>query len=271
MQDPQSLHKYLYVHGDPVNGIDPTGEFLAGLGITVCTVAFRMSKELGYSALATTAAFAAVGSIGGAITYEAMGESPWVGAYNGALIGGGFRIAYLAKGKKGLFNAFLDGSVAGVSRTITELVYAYRPGSSDGRTDAEILRAAALKGADSFASGVWSSATSLLPKPAWLEWANSPLGKGFVGAIDAAITSVWGDINKIPMPDNATIAENAATAAAISAGSTVFKTALLSQFPDIPDTQGDDIVRAVMNTVINVVVGFDAKGIAEFIKFWGEF
>ena len=25
MHDPQSLHKYLYVHGDPVNGIDPTG------------------------------------------------------------------------------------------------------------------------------------------------------------------------------------------------------------------------------------------------------
>ncbi len=25
MQDPQSLHKYLYVHGDPVQGIDPTG------------------------------------------------------------------------------------------------------------------------------------------------------------------------------------------------------------------------------------------------------
>ncbi len=25
LQDPQSLHKYLYVHGDPVQGIDPTG------------------------------------------------------------------------------------------------------------------------------------------------------------------------------------------------------------------------------------------------------
>ena len=25
MQDPQSLHKYAYVHGDPVQGIDPTG------------------------------------------------------------------------------------------------------------------------------------------------------------------------------------------------------------------------------------------------------
>jgi hypothetical protein len=25
MQDPQSLHKYLYVHGDPIQGVDPTG------------------------------------------------------------------------------------------------------------------------------------------------------------------------------------------------------------------------------------------------------
>ncbi len=25
LADPQSLHKYLYTHGDPVNGIDPTG------------------------------------------------------------------------------------------------------------------------------------------------------------------------------------------------------------------------------------------------------
>jgi RHS repeat-associated protein len=28
--DPQSLHKYAYVHGDPVNGIDPTGQFSLG-------------------------------------------------------------------------------------------------------------------------------------------------------------------------------------------------------------------------------------------------
>ncbi|QDU82488.1 tRNA(Glu)-specific nuclease WapA precursor [Polystyrenella longa] len=27
LRDPQSLHKYLYTHGDPVNGIDPTGMF----------------------------------------------------------------------------------------------------------------------------------------------------------------------------------------------------------------------------------------------------
>ena len=33
-QDPATLHKYLYVHGDPVNGIDPSGYFkLSELGI----------------------------------------------------------------------------------------------------------------------------------------------------------------------------------------------------------------------------------------------
>ncbi len=36
MQDPQSLHKYAYVHGDPLGSIDPTGlaEFTVA-GITV--------------------------------------------------------------------------------------------------------------------------------------------------------------------------------------------------------------------------------------------
>ena len=30
LSDPQSLHKYAYVHGDPINGIDPSGETLVG-------------------------------------------------------------------------------------------------------------------------------------------------------------------------------------------------------------------------------------------------
>jgi hypothetical protein len=35
LNDPQSLHKYLYTHADPVNGIDPSGLFggVAGLGV----------------------------------------------------------------------------------------------------------------------------------------------------------------------------------------------------------------------------------------------
>ena len=41
MQDPQSLHKYAYVHNNPVNAIDPTGKFWgmsAGLSIALVTV-----------------------------------------------------------------------------------------------------------------------------------------------------------------------------------------------------------------------------------------
>ncbi len=38
MQDPQSLHKYAYVHGDPVQGIDPTGMFLAGTSLVINSV-----------------------------------------------------------------------------------------------------------------------------------------------------------------------------------------------------------------------------------------
>jgi RHS repeat-associated protein len=35
LDNPQSLHKYLYTHAEPVNGIDPSGEFLAAtIGIT---------------------------------------------------------------------------------------------------------------------------------------------------------------------------------------------------------------------------------------------
>jgi RHS repeat-associated protein len=32
MQDPQSLHKYAYVHGDPIQGIDPSGNMTVSLG-----------------------------------------------------------------------------------------------------------------------------------------------------------------------------------------------------------------------------------------------
>lgn len=35
LQDPQSFHKYGYVHGDPVNAVDPTGQFAALIGAMV--------------------------------------------------------------------------------------------------------------------------------------------------------------------------------------------------------------------------------------------
>ncbi|QDV45478.1 Putative deoxyribonuclease RhsC [Stieleria neptunia] len=39
LEDPQSLHKYAYVHGDPIQGLDPTGEFFAAaIGSVVSTL-----------------------------------------------------------------------------------------------------------------------------------------------------------------------------------------------------------------------------------------
>ena len=32
LRDPQSLHKYLYTHGDPVNGVDPSGRIFSTIG-----------------------------------------------------------------------------------------------------------------------------------------------------------------------------------------------------------------------------------------------
>lgn len=52
MQDPQSLHKYLYVHGDPIQGIDPTGlaEFtIAGVTVNITLPSARTFQS--YSAL----------------------------------------------------------------------------------------------------------------------------------------------------------------------------------------------------------------------------
>jgi len=42
-RDPQSLHKYLYAHNNPVNGIDPTGTFFIGLLLTIAVFAIILT------------------------------------------------------------------------------------------------------------------------------------------------------------------------------------------------------------------------------------
>jgi hypothetical protein len=50
MQDPQSLHKYAYVHGDPVQRVDPTGLFGATSSFSGLTVGQMI---VGATAIAT--------------------------------------------------------------------------------------------------------------------------------------------------------------------------------------------------------------------------
>ena len=44
LNDPQSLHKYLYTYADPVNGIDPSGNF-CGLAGMLCSFSINMGNQ----------------------------------------------------------------------------------------------------------------------------------------------------------------------------------------------------------------------------------
>jgi len=83
--DPQSLHKYLYTHANPINGIDPSGEFsLAGtlsaisIGITVISLT---APALNY--------YVAGGLLGATMDTEGPSDAFVVALSLGSIIGGG--------------------------------------------------------------------------------------------------------------------------------------------------------------------------------------
>ncbi|MBX3420672.1 MAG: RHS repeat-associated core domain-containing protein [Pirellulaceae bacterium] len=53
--DPQSFHKYAYVHGDPVNGVDPSGEFAQLLAYTRNAVSSSAALSFARSAISLLA------------------------------------------------------------------------------------------------------------------------------------------------------------------------------------------------------------------------
>ncbi len=95
MGDPQSLHKYAYCHGDPVNNIDPSG-----------MVNFSLIGQLAVTAIRTIITTMLVPAI----------KAGAIGGLAGGLIGGGIA-AFLHRLQTGTWEgaekAFLDGAVYG--------------------------------------------------------------------------------------------------------------------------------------------------------------
>jgi RHS repeat-associated protein len=61
LNDPQSFHKYLYTHANPVNGIDPNGEFFSAIGIlSVSGIQGHLRAGTGY----IRAAFSVYNTVG---------------------------------------------------------------------------------------------------------------------------------------------------------------------------------------------------------------
>ena len=50
MQDPQSLHKYTYVHGDPIQGLDRTGKSLSGGQLAAIGIGINIVSLIGNAA-----------------------------------------------------------------------------------------------------------------------------------------------------------------------------------------------------------------------------
>jgi RHS repeat-associated protein len=71
LSDPQSLHKYLYTHADPVNGIDPSGKFggVVGVGVSMSIGSGMQSKSAktnvsaGYHAVCTIETLARIANL----------------------------------------------------------------------------------------------------------------------------------------------------------------------------------------------------------------
>jgi RHS repeat-associated protein len=98
LDDPQSFHKYLYTHDNPINGIDPSGEMSLGSVSMACAIGGAMigtslggyigysqtgqifsGKTIGYAILGGLAGFgigAAIGAMIGHISGATIGLNP---------------------------------------------------------------------------------------------------------------------------------------------------------------------------------------------------
>jgi hypothetical protein len=116
------LHKYLYTHADPVNGIDPSGKFLIGLSLSMFFGSALRSKEgatIGVGqqlilGLGAVAAGSGLGYIIDQFAYE-KGEFGYANTTYGAQLGFGLYVA-MRQGK------WKEALSVGVAELITDLI-----------------------------------------------------------------------------------------------------------------------------------------------------
>ena len=85
LDDPQSLHKYAYVHGDPVNGIDPSGLFTTAEFFSAVSLGVKLGAVTG-GVVGAAYGYAKTRTLEGALYGLVIGAS--IGAFAGAFYGG---------------------------------------------------------------------------------------------------------------------------------------------------------------------------------------
>jgi len=108
--DPQSFHKYLYCHADPINAIDPSGKMsLVGMSI---------SMAIGGGLIGSVAS-ASISYVSGVRGWQNIGASAFSGLVSGAVLGAayGFSIG------TGRFHVvFVEGLATAASNAFSSLL-----------------------------------------------------------------------------------------------------------------------------------------------------
>jgi RHS repeat-associated protein len=91
LNDPQSLHKYLYTHADPINGIDPTGLFSATgmvgtIGVAMASAASTVTATIAAHPIISMLSLLGFASAGVVSGYTSESSGAW---YEGFIPGWG--------------------------------------------------------------------------------------------------------------------------------------------------------------------------------------
>jgi len=201
-QDPVSLHKYAYCSNDPVNRIDPSGDFsFINLGVSMGIGATLMGMVSGGISAATFTRGAIGGAILGGSLYLAfvtggpvgVGKALAVGTMQGA---GGMTSQFFADWSKEpsrpldrgrLYQAFVDGFVAGVARASIGPFFADRYGWDFADDPGKIL---ALNAA---VSGITASVQNLVSGLTRGEPVRKTLGRALLSCTVNAVLSIYAD------------------------------------------------------------------------------